>query len=394
MCGFRPCVTRRWDSLARSPGTLPPAAESQLWTVNQSSPWRVCDRQRPTDLAPVRSILGKDSGAPRPERPSAHGTSFGSVHGMQVLLGSVPKSCCQDTCARRPSWLNCALIKMAKEEPNSARRVGSAAVRRGGTPQLSLSFPNRHGGLRPGAGRPRKSGGSSVPHRRRARLSRHHPAHVTLRIQKGLPSLRRKAFFRAVHRAFCDGCGRFGFRLVHYSIQSNHIHLIVEAPSTRILARALQGLTVRLARRLNAAMHRRGSVFSDRYHSRVLGTPLEVKNALRYVLNNAGRHSAASDRGVRLRGRVCSPKTRINPVCLDPYSSAVWFDGWQGTRGIPPAVFGMADARAAPLGCSDPRFLPDARPETAEARSHLLQSGWRRHGLIPIAAVPGPRPVK
>ncbi len=231
-----------------------------------------------------------------------------------------------------------------------------------------------------------------MPHRRRARLTRHHPSHVTLRLRKGLPTLRKKSFFRAVHQAFCDGCRRFGFRLVHYSVQSNHIHLLVEAPSARSLARALQGLSVRLARRLNAAMHRKGSVFADRYHSRVLKTPLEVRNALRHVLNNAGRHSSASDPGLGSLGRTSVRSARVNPIPLDPYSSAVWFDGWQGARGIPAAVFGIADARAAPLGRTDPRFVADAQPETAEARSHLLLRGWRKHGLIPITAVPGPRP--
>ena len=255
-----------------------------------------------------------------------------------------------------------------------ARKRARGTKSKAGESQLSLSFPQRHGGRRPGAGRPRKSG-SGVPHRRRARLSRHHPAHVTLRIRQGLPNLRRRKFFRVVHRAFCDGGNRFGFRLVHYSVQGNHIHLIVEAPSARALARAMQGLSVRLARRLNGVMNRRGSLFADRYHARALSTPLEVKHALRYVLSNARRHAVAGNR-----------------IQLDPYSSAVWFDGWRGTRGVPPAVFGVADARAAPLGRTDPRFVSGARPETAEPRSFLLQRGWRRHGLIPIDAVPGPGP--
>jgi len=284
----------------------------------------------------------------------------------------------------------------ARQRSEPPGRVRKSLRRRGrrtaanAAPQLSLSFPNRHGGHRPGAGRPRKPGGSGVPHRRRTRLTRHHPAHVTLRLRKGLPSLRKKLFFRAIHAAFVGGCRRFGFRLVHYSVQSNHIHLIVEAPSARVLARALQGLSVRLARGLNAAMHRKGSVFADRYHSRVLKTPLEVKNALRYVLNNAGRHSGSGS--TRSDGRSGGRAGRGNPVPLDGYSSAVWFDGWRGTRGIPQAVFGIADARAAPLGRNDPRFLPDAKSETAAARSHLLRRGWRKHGLIPIHAIPGPRP--
>jgi hypothetical protein len=164
--------------------------------------------------------------------------------------------------------------------------------------------------------------------------------------------------------------------LVHYSVQTNHLHLIVEATSARELARAIQGLCVRLARKLNAVFARSGSLFSDRYHAHVLATPREVRSALRYVLNNARRHID------RLRRRCFRGR-------IDPFSSAVWFDGWADRRGKPMAEFGTAEARAGPLGRSDPRFFPEAEPERVEARSHLLTGGWRRSGLIEIDEVPG-----
>ncbi|HEY6910167.1 MAG TPA: transposase, partial [Myxococcales bacterium] len=44
---------------------------------------------------------------------------------------------------------------------------------------------------------------------------------------------------------------RVGVRVIHYSIQGNHLHLIVEAESPEALSRAMQGLATRLARRLN-----------------------------------------------------------------------------------------------------------------------------------------------
>jgi hypothetical protein len=174
------------------------------------------------------------------------------------------------------------------------------------------------------------------------------------------------------------GCTRLGFRLVHYSVQRNHLHLIVEAPSARVLARAMQGLAVRLARRLNAVFRRKGSVFADRYHAHVAATPREVRNALRYVLNNARRHI------VRLRRRWYRD-------WIDPYSSAVWFDGWNGWRGKPMATFGAPDARAGPLGRGDPRFFADAAPERVSADSHLLTRGWRRRGLIATDELPSGR---
>src|SRR5688572_19214074 len=107
------------------------------------------------------------------------------------------------------------------------------------------------GGARPGAGRKRKSARPRVSHRRREALASRFPVHVTARISAGLPSLRRDETRRALERAFASGSERFGFRLIHYSIQSTHLHLIVEAADARALSRGMQGLSIRVARALN-----------------------------------------------------------------------------------------------------------------------------------------------
>ena len=86
------------------------------------------------------------------------------------------------------------------------------------------------------------------------------------------------------------GATRFGFRLVHYSVMGNHVHLIVEAPDRRALSRAMKGLGVRIARALNCVMKRSGQVVGDRYHAHILKTPSEVKRARSYLRNNARHH--------------------------------------------------------------------------------------------------------
>jgi len=111
-----------------------------------------------------------------------------------------------------------------------------------------------------------------VSHAPRAPLASRHPVHVTLRLRKGLPSLRRKRAARALLRAFDAGKERFGFRLTHFTIQSNHLHLLVEAKSRDALSRGLGGLSVRVVRAVNRVWNRTGSVLADRYHSRILRT--------------------------------------------------------------------------------------------------------------------------
>jgi len=114
--------------------------------------------------------------------------------------------------------------------------------------------------------------------------------HATWRMRPGLWGLRSRRCFTALARAFWGGCDRFGFRLVHYSVQGNHLHLLVEAQDQRALSRGMKGLGVRIARGLNRVMRRRGSVLDERYHGHVLRTPTEVRRARNYLLQNAHRH--------------------------------------------------------------------------------------------------------
>ena len=199
----------------------------------------------------------------------------------------------------------------------------------------------RHGGWRPGAGRPRTAP-TIVRHRTRARQRSNQPAHVTLRLAPGLPSIRRRAFgFRAaVANAHKDG-----FRICQVSFQRNHIHLIVEADDNMALARGVQGFAVRIARRVNRLLRRSGKVFAERYHVRALRTPKVARTALVYVLFNNKHHGQPGWE-------------------LDPFSSARWFDG-------------IAERP------------PDETPcPVAEPRTWLLKTGWRRLGLIQVWECP------
>jgi len=226
-------------------------------------------------------------------------------------------------------------------------------------PQLSLSLPaaRRWGGRRAGAGR-KPGANPGLPHVSREQFPRALPAHVTVRLQPGLPSLRTVRVVHEIERTFAAGCARPGFRLVHYSLQGNHAHLIVEACDRAALGRGMMALGARLARAVNRVAGRSGRVFADRYHSRLLATPREVRNALRYVLLNARRHTAVA-------------RAALTKTGLDPASSARWFDGWRPSARI---------EAAAPS---------PQRRAVARARTWLLSVGWRRHGLIDPADVPG-----
>ena len=121
-------------------------------------------------------------------------------------------------------------------------------------------------------------------------MKKRFPVHVTWRMREGVWQLRTQRCFKALSRAFWQGCNRFGFRLVHYSVQGNHMHLLVEANGEKSLAKGMNGLGVRVARGLNRVMGRKGHVLEERYHGHILKTPTEVKNARAYQLGNARKH--------------------------------------------------------------------------------------------------------
>ncbi len=226
--------------------------------------------------------------------------------------------------------------------------------------QLALKLEKKGwGGKREGAGRPPKKVQTGVPHRARPEHKARFPLHVTLRVARGVPSLRDRLPFWAIRRAVASAQRAEAFRIVAFSVQRDHIHLLVEASDTPSLLSATKSLVVRMALAINHILGRRGQVFAERYHARALTTPREVRNAYAYIMNNFRKHLTSAAPGA------------------DVFSSARWFDGW---RTPPPP----ADEHERYLQGSD-----EAPPPTVAPKSWLAAIGWRRHGLLTFTD--GPR---
>jgi putative transposase len=226
--------------------------------------------------------------------------------------------------------------------------------------QATIEFrkkPGSRGGRRKGAGRKR---GRRVQHVTRRELDGRTPVHITLRVLPEIARLRRRDQYRAVRQALARSAHRDDCRICQYSIQGNHLHLVVEPQTKQGLVRGMIALKTSCARRLNAIVGRTGRVFADRYHARYLTSPAQVRRALCYVLNNWRRHDE----------HHAHPEWRT-----DPFSSADFFDGWEGIA---------RPARPWWLG-------PEDTPPVADARFWLLTMGWRRHGAIHPRAVPAPK---
>jgi len=170
--------------------------------------------------------------------------------------------------------------------------------------QQELDLPQKFtwGGAREGAGRkPLPRGKRRVEHGRRPVLGKNQPVHVTWRLLPHVYNLRSKRGFRAILRAFVPSAERYGVRITHFSVQGNHLHVIAEAGEGAAFTRAMKGLAIRVAKGLNKMMGTEGAVFADRYHAHVLRSPPEVRNAIRYVLENAKIHAERQGKQVGRR---------------------------------------------------------------------------------------------
>lgn len=176
-------------------------------------------------------------------------------------------------------------------------------------------------------------------HGKRAPVLAHEPQLVTNRVRPDVPNLRNEDVLRILWDILADvreHCA--GMRVCHWVMMANHFHFVVEADDNEALAKGMQGLKVRIAKRLNSHFRRSGEFWHGRFHNVALTSPWEVANVIGYVLFNAKKH------GVPLEGD------------LDPYSSAGEFD-WEGELELPPTP---------------------PRPTVSEPRTQLLSGGYRR----------------
>ncbi len=183
-------------------------------------------------------------------------------------------------------------------------------------------------------------------------------------------SLRTQFVFPTLRKALADATRtRTDFRITQFSVQGDHVHLVVEAESRQALSRGMQGLAIRIARRVNRLLSRSGKLWADRFFSRALSSPRSVRNALAYVLNNFRKHRVAAE------------------AQIDPYSSAPYFDGFRELRGKPP--WDLPRSRRLPLtpqGVAAPAF--DDEIPVLEACTWLAGVGWRKAGLVAIVEAP------
>jgi len=179
----------------------------------------------------------------------------------------------------------------------------------------------KRGGKRKGAGRTPKGKRPGTSHRTRPEVRLRHPLHVVLRVVDAVGTLRRRKMYQAMREATIVAAIRERIRIVHVSLQRNHVHLLVEAGSKLALARGMQGFMISAARNINTMLgashrRRRGSVFADRYFTEAITSPRQARHALNYIINNWRKHKE-------------DQQGMATTWLVDPFSSGVSFPDWK-----------------------------------------------------------------
>ena len=215
------------------------------------------------------------------------------------------------------------------------------------------------GGPRPGAGRPRGPR-PRVWHRRREKIPGHCPVHVTLRVREGIPSLRGGALVHEWRRSLAEASERG------------------RLPRDALLAPGRPCASDRRSEGKGGARDRHEEHRGASGACRESGLRPDRPRARRALPPPPAAHSPRGSprAGLRPAQRAPSPReaprgrARGHSAHLDGASSARWFDGWR-----PQVANRLQEARGS--------------PEVARPRTWLLRIGWRRHGLVDPAEVPG-----
>ncbi len=206
--------------------------------------------------------------------------------------------------------------------------------------QLEFKKVNGWGGKRKKAGRKNRT--STVNHMKREKIEAKFPIHITIKLKKGVVSLRGPKMV-AAFKSSLQKAKKRGLKVIHFAVESNHAHLFAESGDNRDLRSGMASFGSSFGKSVRRLSGGKGSVFNGRYHLQVLKSPRQTKNAMAYVLLNHSKHQGAKP-------------------YADDKSSAPFFGDWRALLGERYRV-----------------DQPRPRPEfLAEPSSWLARDGWRQ----------------
>ena len=181
-----------------------------------------------------------------------------------------------------------------------------------------------------------------------------------MRARRGLPRFREQLILQMMQKVLRNQTYlaktkrkyESAFRVLHFPIQDNRVHAMVEADDSRTLRSGVSGLVIAFARQLAKLFGRKKlKVWAERFHSREVGSPQDVHRTLTYIFQNWKKHGAVTH----------------GEGIVDRFSSARQFDGWEQK-----ALYG------APLDWTFHLHGP-VPWSPAPPATWLVSTGWKLH---------------
>ncbi|MBC7430062.1 MAG: transposase [Bacteriovorax sp.] len=151
--------------------------------------------------------------------------------------------------------------------------------------QLSLTNFKR-------AGRPAIND-RGIRHIRRDRITKPTSMHLTIKVREYKADIKSKRILRALHHAIIRARLK-KLKVIHYTLEYNHVHLLVEASDHKVMHRGMQALGISLSKSINKIKCLKGTVYKHRYHLKRLTSTQQLKNVLHYIFNNGIHHKRTS----------------------------------------------------------------------------------------------------
>lgn len=168
--------------------------------------------------------------------------------------------------------------------------------------QLSLLNPKRAG--RPAIHDP------GIRHTRRFRLKKPSSLHLTIKVRENKADIQNKRILKALHYAIRRARLK-GLKIVHYTLEYNHVHLLVESVDNKILHKGMQAFGITIAKAINKIKRTKGAVYKNRYHLRVIDSPRQLKNVLHYIFSNGVKHKRTNSQIDLFNSMIAEAKLNV-----------------------------------------------------------------------------------
>jgi REP element-mobilizing transposase RayT len=142
-----------------------------------------------------------------------------------------------------------------------------------------------------GAGRPAIHD-PGIRHTERPLIKKPSSLHLTIKVEKIKADIKNKTVLSILKRAI-QNARKQGLRVIHFSLEYDHVHLLIEAENNTTLGKGMQAFGVTFSKAINRVRKTTGKVYKHRYHFKAITSPKQLKNVMSYIFKNGVKHGTS-----------------------------------------------------------------------------------------------------